>query len=122
MKNKFLKSFFLFLFSLFLISSCKKNKAVLDVSVFQSITPTEQWAVVVDSYVSFSADRSNKASVQANGRRGDVLKMQGEKWVKVLNGKEKWYFFEKGWLEQSSIAIYSNALQAQKASQILLGD
>ncbi len=122
MKNKFVKSIFLFFFSLFLISSCKKNKAVLDVSVFQSITPTEQWAVVVDSYVSFYADSSKKASVQANGRRGDVLEMQGEKWVRVLNGKEKWYFFEKGWLEQSSIAIYSNALQAQKASQILLGD
>jgi len=95
MKNKFVKSIFLFLLSLFLISSCKKNKAVLDVSVFQSITPTEQWAVVVDSYVSFYADSSKKASVQANGRRGDVLEMQGEKWVRVLNGKEKWYFFEK---------------------------
>ena len=66
MKNKFLKSFFLFFFSLFLISSCKKNKAVLDVSVFQSITPTEQWAVVVDSYVSFYADSSKKASVHNN--------------------------------------------------------
>ena len=110
----------LFFFIILSLNSCKKEKKAVDISIFQSISATEQWAVVKDSYVAFYEEADKTASIQANGRKGDILEIQGEKWLVKKNIKEKWFLFENGWLEESSISIYSNELQAKKASQILL--
>ena len=127
MKHTIKRRYFLFFLLMLIVlaistmNACKKEREQIDVSVFQNISPTEQWAVVKDSYVSFYEEPSKTSSVRANGRRGDVKKIQGEKWIVLKNAKEKWYLFEDGWLEQSSIAIYANAFQAEKASEKLLG-
>lgn len=100
--------------------SCKKEKKAVDISIFQTISATEQWAVVKDSYVAFYSEADKTAPIQANGRKGDILEIQGEKWLVKKNIKEKWFLFENGWLEESSISIYANALQAKKASENLV--
>lgn len=108
------------IFIIIIFNSCKKENEQIDISIFQNISATEHWAVVKDSYVSFYAETNKTSIIQANGRKGDVLEIQGEKWLVLKNAKEKWFLFENGWLEESSISIYSNELQAKKASQILL--
>lgn len=110
----------LFFFIILSLNSCKKEQKAVDISIFQSISATEQWAVVKDSYVAFYEEADKTAPIQANGRKGDILEIQGEKWLVKKNIKEKWFLFENGWLEESSISIYANALQAKKASENLV--
>ena len=101
---------FLFIPILLISAGCDRQKDVfVDVSVFQeSLEYGTQWAVISEPYATFRGGTDFSAPVSGYGRRGDVQKVTGHAGI--------WYGFEKGWLPESSVVIYSNELKANRAS------
>jgi hypothetical protein len=113
--------FFIFIPLLLVIVGCaRQENTLVDVSVFQqSLEYGTQWAIISEPYATFRGDTDFSAPVSGYGRRGDVQKIIG--YAIALSGAVRtvWYGFEKGWLPESSVVIYSNELKAKRASESL---
>jgi hypothetical protein len=109
----------------FVFAGCIRQKDTLvDVSVFQqSLEYGTQWAIISEPYATFRTDTDFSAPVSGYGRRGDVQKVTGHAIATSGSGASAvrtiWYDFEKGWLPESSVIIYSNELKAKRASESL---
>jgi hypothetical protein len=100
---------------------CLRQKSIsVDVSVFQqSLEYGTQWAVISEPYATFRGGTDFSAPVSGYGRRGDVQKVIGHVIASYGAVRTVWYSFEKGWLPESSVVIYSNELRAKRASESL---
>ncbi len=104
---------------LILISSCflQKKHENVNLEVFNDLGPGKEWAIITEPYIAFYTEPAKTSVVSSHGRKADILEIQGKR---IIIGKDKntlWYEFEKGWLESSSIAVFSNKIQAEHASQ-----
>lgn len=102
-----------------LASSCflQKKEQPVNLDIFSSVGSDVEWAMIIDPYAAFYEEPSKSSAVKSHGRRADILEVRGKRIV-ISNPKNiVWYEFEKGWLESSSISVYSNKLQAEHASQ-----
>lgn len=111
-----MKKQFIFLLSIFLISSvlasCNKDKNLnisLDNSEPLALAVDVEWAVVTDSYVTFRSDKDWNSSDKGHAKKGAVLKVIGYSYSKE---NEKWVKFEEGYLPIKSVIVYSNKYQA----------
>jgi hypothetical protein len=101
--------------------SCARNKNAPLINTDSDIEAMRYgvlWAVITEPYASFR-ETSNEASlVSAHGRRGDVERVVSRALIAAGQNKKPvvWYGFSKGWLNETSVIIYSNKLKAQKAA------
>ena len=87
--------------------------------------PGIEWAVVTDSVAACREDAGFEHKVSQHARRGDVLMVTGKQLlnVKSSDGTVRtvvWYGFDRGWLVEDSLAIYTNRMNAQDAAAKLL--
>ena len=106
------------------MTSCSKQlKAPLQIVDPISVTPDEQWAVVLSPYSVFQSTPGKMDGGSFHARRGDILYITGCEYVLTGDDKEinrtLWYGCEQGWLPESAVAIYSNKLRAQTAASEL---
>jgi hypothetical protein len=113
------------IFILFVFAGCaRQQNAPVDVSIFQhSLEYGSQWAVISEPYATFRTDTDFSAPVSGYGRRGDVQKITASVIVTSGTGGDAvrtvWYGFEKGWLPDASVVVFSNELKAKRASESL---
>lgn len=121
-KKSFCK--FIFVASLFLVSSCsKKNeKIVFDSSEPFGISPQTQWALVISPYAPIYKEPDFQSIVVTHIRRGEILEVEGRKTTKLNEETIKWIAVKEGWIVTSELEIFSNKLRAENASRKLAGD
>ncbi len=115
----FLISFFYFTISLLNGCFLKSDSDTIDVSDAYKISSLEQWAVVTDNYIAYKAEPSPSATVKAHGRLGEVQQITGNQIVISDKVSHIWYELENGWVEEKSIRIFSNRLQAERTASKL---
>lgn len=81
-----------------------------------SLFHTNEWAVVVSPYTPFYKNPSETSDVEGYARRGDTLEIKGKQ---ILNSKDLWYSFEKGWMPEKVLNVYSNQRKAKRAALTL---
>lgn len=117
MKKKFFVIVLMIVTSL--LSSCFlfQKEQTVDLSVFENLSTSTQWCIITDPYASFFSEPSKTSAITTHGRKSDILNVIGKKIILNEDKKELWYEFDKGWLESSSIRVFSNKLQAQQESK-----
>ena len=102
------------------LTSCNKNKEeVIEFNESHplSLAPDVEWAVVTEPYAVFRETDDWSAATEGHSRKGEILQVRGKA---VDSNKENWYYFEGGWLPQSSVSIFSNRYKAETVSKTLL--
>jgi hypothetical protein len=122
---KKIKFFLLITFVAFILTflaGCflKTDTETIDISDAYKISSLEQWAVVTDNYVAYKTAPSSESAVKAHGRLGEVQKITGNQIVILDKKTNIWYELENGWLEEKSIRIFSNRLQAERTAEKLI--
>lgn len=107
------KLFLCILLSIIFVSCNRSKPAVFDESEPLALAPDVQWALVIDPYAAYRSENSWSGEVKGHCRKGDILRVEG---TSFSNNDEYWYYFENGWLPDSSISLYSNRLKAQTAA------
>ncbi len=117
--SKSLVVIFVLLISLSFISCHKKTSEVIvfDNSHPLALAPDVEWAVVTEPYAVFKETDEWNAATAGHCRKGEILQVKGKS---VDAEKENWYYFEGGWLSQSSVSIFSNRYKAETVSKNLL--
>ena len=117
--TKSLVVIFVLLISLSFISCHKKTSEVIvfDNSHPLALAPDVEWAVVTEPYAVFKETDEWNAATAGHCRKGEILQVKGKS---VDAEKENWYYFEGGWLSQSSVSIFSNRYKAETVSKNLL--
>jgi len=120
MKNKIILAFSAALFIAAVFTGCAKKS--VEVIVFDNthplaLAPDVEWAVVTEPYAVFRETDDWSASTEGHSRKGEILQVRGKA---VDSNKENWYYFEGGWLPQSSVSIFSNRYKAETVSKNLL--
>ena len=113
--------YILVLSSLFLFSCTKNNELqiVLDSSNPLALAPDVSWAVIIEPYVVFKADKSWDSQGDGHCRLGDILQVQGKSTDK---NNEVWYLFKDGWISEDCVTVYNNRYKAQTLSKSLLNE
>ena len=117
--SKSLVVIFVLLISLSFVSCHKKTSEVIvfDNSHPLALAPDVEWAVVTEPYAVFKETDEWNAATAGHCRKGEILQVKGKS---VDAEKENWYYFEGGWLSQSSVSIFSNRYKAETVSKNLL--
>ena len=114
------KAALVFIFILILstvFSSCFLKKTEEEIILPQdSLFHTKEWALVTDPYTPFYKNPSEDSEIEGYVRRGDTLEIQGRR---IINAKDLWYRFEKGWMPEKVVQIYSNQRKAERAASLL---
>jgi hypothetical protein len=96
----------------------KNANTPVDISVFeQGLEYGTQWAVISDPYATLRGAGNFSAPVLGYGRHGDVQKITGQVIAGPETGRVLWYSFEKGWLPESSVLVFSNRFKAERAAE-----
>ena len=122
MKNKLFVSAFLILIFAVMFVSCKKNgteKIVFDNSHPLALAPDVEWAVVIEPYAVFKETDEWGAATAGHCRKGEILQVKGKS---MDANKENWYYFDGGWLSQSSVSIFNNRYKAETVSNNLVNE
>lgn len=107
---------FIVVLTLTTVVSCNKDKEEViefDESYPLALAPDVKWAVVSEPYSAYKKDADWSADIAGHCRRGEILQVLGKTEV---NG-ENWYYFENGWLAETSISIYTNRFKAKAVSE-----
>lgn len=104
------------------VSCSKNNKIVFDDSDSTALELDNEWAVVTFRYVSFRVKPGFEEDIASQGRIGDILLVKGKKFVSNLydSSDTLWYKFDKGWLNENNVTLYSNKLKAKSAAKKLI--
>lgn len=103
--------------TLLLFQGCtQKKETVIELPNSFKSPAIEDWAVIQEPYTAFYEEPSEFSGIASNARRGDVLKVEGRK---IVDKKHIWLKFERGWIQDSVVIIYSNELKARKAAAVL---
>lgn len=103
--------------------SCNRSRTIVfDTSDPEALELDKEWAVITFRYVSFRGEPGFEEEITGQGRVGDILLVEGMRYVPNLYNDESsiWYKFEKGWLSENNVMLYSNKLKAKTASKDLL--
>ena len=112
--------FLVFLLTIPCITSCKKKSPeaiIFDNSHPLALAPAVEWAVVTEPYAVFRDTDEWGGATAGHCRKGEILQVKGKS---VDAQKEKWYYFEGGWLPQNCVSVFSNRYKAQTVSNRLL--
>jgi len=97
-----------------LFSSCtkkiKNENIIFDNSYPLALAPDVKWAVVIEPYAAYRSESSRESGTKSYCRKGEILQVLGNFCQK---DKENWYLFEKGWLPESSVMVYTNRYKAE---------
>lgn len=106
-------------FALVLVScSNKEQKAItFDSDYTLNLSPDISWALITEPYVAFKENKSWDSVVSGHCRKGDIYQIVGKS---VDEKNNVWYYFEKGWLPQSTLSVYTNKYKAQSASESIV--
>ena len=120
MKNKIILALSAAFFIAAVFTGCAKKS--VEVIVFDNthplaLAPDVEWAVVTEPYAVFRETDDWSAATEGHSRKGEILQVRGKA---VDSNKENWYYFEGGWLPQSSVSIFSNRYKAETVSKNLL--
>ena len=111
-----------------LLSSCAEKRSVLFYRQNEdplAYIPGAEWVLVTDPIVAFRSEASFEGSVTGHARRGDIFCVQGRALVSSKDGNggkvvTQWYQLEQGWLDQDTVSVYGNRMQAESASGKIL--
>lgn len=83
--------------------------------------PGIEWVLVTEPIAAFRSEASFDAAVTGHARRGDIFGVEGRALVssKGSDGTRQvtqWFQFEQGWLDQDSVSVYGNRMQAESAA------
>ena len=117
MAKKVVSVFLIVFISLLTLSGCFMKKTEEEI-ILPEDSPfyTNDWAVVIDPYTPFYKSPSDDSDIEGYARRGDALEVKGRK---IINSKDIWYNFEKGWMPEKSLKVYSNRRKAERAALTL---
>ena len=102
------KLLLIFFFSL-LFLACKKDKIIyFDESEPHSLNPDVSWALVSDPYVAYRQVPDWNSEVTGSCRKNDILEVKG----RTITSSGIWYSFDKGYLPDSAVQIFSNRYKA----------
>ena len=112
------------IFSALIFSGCGEKKEIEFSFPYNdplAYLPGSSWALVKDPLVGLRESDSYESKVQNHVRRGDILEVTGKRISTRKNADGQkvvsvWYGFEDGWLEASTVKIYDNKMQAEKAA------
>ncbi|MBO5137320.1 MAG: hypothetical protein J6B81_02330 [Spirochaetaceae bacterium] len=114
MKNKiFITCIFLLVF---VITSCFEKNKTIQLEPTPDLALGLQWAVVIEPYAMFRDNPSLTANTQTHGRSGDILQVVGKNIILENKKQVIWYLFEKGWLPETSVKVYSTRSKAETAA------
>ena len=123
--NRIFFTTLLILLLIFSTFSCSKNKTSnISFEQIPQMSIGEQWAVISSPYIAYKETPVSTSKIANHGRRGDIHQILGKKIVVSEDLKEKtiWYKLPDGWIEENSIYICNNQLQAKTAAKKITGD
>jgi hypothetical protein len=100
----------------FLVTGCFAPRWTQPVDITEATEGTaygERWGVLNDPYATFRERPDFTSTVSGHGRRGDVEKVTKEVILVTGGTRERWYGFEKGWIQENSVTLCSNLLKAR---------
>lgn len=98
-------------------SGCFLKKPEKDIELPEdSLFHTQEWALVTEPYTPFYKAPSEQAEKEGYARRSEILEIKGRR---IANDKKLWYSFEKGWMPETVIKVYSNQRKAERAASLL---
>jgi uncharacterized lipoprotein YajG len=119
---KIIIPFLISLMGIMILGGCKEEVPV-EFNIVLPSTPIlsnyQSWAVVTDSYLRVTSERSRNSSVVATLRKGDILEIISSQldnegsllWFEVMNDDIR------GWVYGTSIKMFENREQAETASR-----
>lgn len=113
---RFLLVIFVFVVCFVLFPSCfiKPTEQTIALPAQEMVLPSAaEWAVVTEPYTPFYTETSVSSGIVSHARMGDIIEVTGKK---ISDDKLLWYCFEKGWIPQTALSVYSNKLKAEKAA------
>ena len=117
----FMLIFFLGILQIFslTLTSCNKNREIkIENEDPLSLTPGLEWAVIKEPYAALREEASYESTVKSHARRGEILLIKGKKYISSGSGKQErittWYYFDEGWLDETTLDIYDNKMKAEK--------
>src|SRR5574344_1932555 len=115
-----MKKFLIVIIFCFLFISCshkEEKEIVFDSNYTKNLSPDISWALITEPYVAFKENKSWNSTVMGHCRKGDIYQIIGKS---VDETNSVWYYFDKGWLPQSSLSVYTNRYKAESASAVLI--
>ena len=102
----------------FLISasfqSCKQKKEIEIILPDMAKDNIQgEYAVIQEPYAAFYDEPYENSGIAAHARRGDVLHVEGRK---IDDDRQLWIKFDRGWIQDSVVIIYSNKLKAENVA------
>lgn len=102
-------------FAAMLFAACNNQKTIpLDDRNALSLSPSIQWAVVKEPYVTYRKDKSWDAPTGDYERKGKILQVLG---TSDAGDGVVWLKFSGGYLPSSSVTVESNRYKAERTAQ-----
>ena len=97
--------------------SCKQKKEIeIVLPEIEKDNIQGEYAVIQEPYAAFYDEPYKDSGIAAHARRGDVLHVEGRK---IDDDRQLWIKFDRGWIQDSGVIIYSNKLKAENAASNL---
>jgi hypothetical protein len=107
------------LVSVLCVSSCLRGMSIktIDLPSTPEISMSERYALVLDPYISLRDQPGEKGITVSHGRRGEIYEITGKKILENGNENTVWVNLGNGWVNQSSVDLYSSREKAVTAAQ-----
>lgn len=104
--------------------SCKNKESISGLTLPPStrISTEGRFALVSDPYVSLRDIPGPSGITVAHARRGDILRVKGNRLIRDGQTVTLWLDLGQGWVVDSSVLLYSNESRAVHASRLIESD
>ena len=112
--------FFLFLISLSLLACSKEDPLqTLDLPSDSAMNDANRFALIIETYVSLLDKPGDDGITVSHARKFDVFPVEGLEIVKVDGEQILWVNLGKGWIQRSSVQLYSSKEKVLTAAKKL---
>ncbi len=103
------------------LTSCSRKSQLADVALpeLSRVSTEGRFALIVDPYVSLRDIPGSGGVTVAHARRGDVREINGRRIVTQDAQRHIWLDVGQGWVQSSSVEVYSNRARAEHASSLM---
>jgi hypothetical protein len=103
------------------LGSCSRKSQLADVALpeLSRVSTEGRFALIMDPYVSLRDIPGSGGVTVAHARRGDVREITGRRIVTQDAQRHIWLDVGQGWVQASSVEVYSNRARAEHASSLM---
>ncbi len=103
------------------LTSCSRKSQLVDVALpeLSRVSTEGRFALIVDPYVSLRDIPGSGGVTVAHARRGDVREITGRRILTQDAQRHIWLDVGQGWVQSSSVEVYSNRARAEHASSLM---